>query len=394
MIIDYICPNCGKRGISIFYELKNVPVHSALLLPTREEALGYPKGNIALGFCNACGFIANVAFDPSLHEYSSRYEPTQSFSATFNSFHRKLATHLITQYNLYNKSIIEIGCGQGEFLILLCELGSNRGFGFDPAYHNGRKDKKQMNDRFTIIKDFYSENYADYKGDFVCCKMTLEHIQQTASFVSSIRRSIGNLSDTAVFFQVPNVRRILQDLAFWDIYYEHCSYFSLGSLARLFRKCSFDVIELWKDYDEQYLMIATKPTNREHGSNLAQENDITELTRDVSYFSKKYQQKLNTWKRNLQGIKQTGKKAVIWGAGSKGVAFLTTLKIQDEIEYVVDINPYKQGTYMAGTGHEIVAPEFLQAYRPDFVVVMNPVYYKEIQQYLDQIGVTADVITV
>jgi SAM-dependent methyltransferase len=380
-------------GMPVFYELEQVPAHSVLLLSTREEALAYPKGDIALGFCQTCGFIANVAFDPSLHEYSSGYEATQAFSPTFNAFAHRLATRLIDQYDLHGKDIIEIGCGQGEFLTLLCELGGNRGVGFDPAYVSGRSESSTQ-DGITFIKDFYSEKYADYHGDFVCCKMTLEHIQHTADFVSTVRHSLRDQSDTIVFFQVPDVMRTLREVAFWDIYYEHCSYFSLGSLARLFRRCGFDVMNLAREYDDQYLMIETRPGDGEGGAFLEQENDLEDLTRDVAYFSENYPHELDAWRRDLQSIRQTGRRAVIWGAGSKGVAFLTTLHIQDEIEYAVDINLYKHGTYMAGTGQEIVAPGFLREYRPDVVIVMNPIYCGEIQQDLDRIGVAAELMPV
>ncbi len=379
--------------MSIFYELKNVPVHSVLLLTSREKALDYPRGDIALGFCQTCGFISNVVFDPSLHEYSAEYEPTQGFSSTFNLFHRNLATRLIEQYDLHGKDIIEIGCGQGEFLTLLCELGNNRGIGFDPAYVSGR-NQSEASDRITFIEDFYSEKYADYRGDFVCCKMTLEHIQNTFDFVSIVRRSIGDRPDTIVFFQVPDVVRILRELAFWDIYYEHCSYFSLGSLARLFRKCGFEVIDLAREYDDQYLMIEARPGNGSDQTVLDQENDLETLKQDVTCFAENYRHKLETWQKDLQEIRQNGQRAVIWGGGSKGVAFLTTLDIQDEVEYAVDINPYKHGTYMAGTGQQIVSPEFLREYRPDVVIVMNSIYCNEIQQDLDRMGVTARLMPV
>jgi hypothetical protein len=379
--------------MSVFYELESVPVHSVLLLPTREEALDYPKGDIALGFCRVCGFISNVAFDPSLHEYSSRYEATQAFSPTFNAFARGLATRLIDQYDLHGKTIIEIGCGQGEFLTTLCELGGNCGVGFDPAY-DSRRNESEAQDRITFIRDFYSERYADYHGDFVCCRMTLEHIRHTADFVSTVRRSLGVQSNTIVFFQVPDVKRILREVAFWDIYYEHCSYFSLGSLARLFRRCGFDVVNLVREYDGQYLMIEARPGNGKGGAFLEQEDDLEDLARDVAHFSENYPHKLDAWRRDLQGIRETGRRAVIWGAGSKGVAFLTTLDIQDEIEYAVDINPYKHGTYMAGTGQEIVAPEFLREYRPDAIIIMNPIYCSEIQQDLARMGVTAELMPV
>ena len=60
------------------------------------------------------------------------------------------------------------------------------------------------------------------------------------------------------------------------------------------------------------------------------------------------------------------------------MAFLTTLKVGEECAAVIDINPHKQGTFTPGTGHPIEPPSFLGEYRPDVVVVMNPIYEKEI----------------
>jgi ABC-type enterochelin transport system substrate-binding protein len=93
-------------------------------------------------------------------------------------------------------------------------------------------------------------------------------------------------------------------------------------------------------------------------------------------------------------VKQKGQKTTIWGAGSKGVAFLTTLNVREEINYVVDINPYRQGTYMARTGQEIVSQDFLKEYNPDIIIVMNPIYVKEISQCISRMGLNPEVITV
>ncbi|UCH02446.1 MAG: class I SAM-dependent methyltransferase, partial [Candidatus Bathyarchaeota archaeon] len=172
-----VCPNCGitLRCVSPFYEVKEVPVHSCVILPTKQEARRFLRGDISLGFCKACGFIFNMYYDPSLLDYSSTYEDQQSFSPTFNAFARDLANHLIVKYNLHNKEILEIGCGKGDFLTLLCELGNNRGIGIDPAYVATRIHRKSAN-RLTFINDYYSERYANYHGDLVCCRHTLEHI--------------------------------------------------------------------------------------------------------------------------------------------------------------------------------------------------------------------------
>lgn len=395
MFAEHMCPNCGSTGMSIFYEVTNVPVHSVLLMQTREEALSITTGEIKLGFCNTCGFVSNVAFNPELHTYSSKYEATQSFSPTFNAFHRRLAESLVQRYDLYDKDIIEIGCGQGEFLILLCELGQNRGVGFDPAYSDYHLEG-EAKDQITFIKDFYSEKYAHFQGDFVCCKMTLEHIPDTAEFVSTVRRSIGNNSDTIVFFQVPSITRILQEYAFWDIYYEHCSYFSPGSLAYLFQKCGFEVLRVAEEYDGQYLMIEARPGDcRDDSFSDEPDNSDMVIQQDVANFSVNYPIKLDQWRQIIkERDSEREQRAVIWGSGSKGVAFMTTLQIKEEISYAVDINPRKQGTFMAGTGHKIVAPDFLHEIRPDLVIVMNPVYRQEIQRDLNRMGLRSQLVTV
>ena len=393
MPADQVCPNCGTTHTAVFYEIKRVPVHSVLLVTSRDEALNYPSRDIVLAFCRTCGFIYNTAFDPRVHTYAPGYEATQAFSLTFNAFQHTLAARLVEQYDLHGKDIVEIGCGLGEFLSLLCELGDNRGVGFDPAYVD-RRSADQVDERATFICDFYSEKYAHYRADFVCCKMTLEHIPQVAEFVGGVRRSLGDCSSQAVvFFQVPDVTRILRELAFWDIYYEHCSYFSPASLARLFRRCGFEVVRLAREYGQQYLMIEARVSDAQVRSDEG-DDDVVALQRDVAHFAQNYMRRLETWRCRLQDMRRRGQRVVIWGAGSKAVAFLTTLDVREDVEYAVDVNPYRQGTYMVGTGQPIVPPSFLQEYRPDVVIAMNPVYCAEIEWDLQRMDVAARLVTV
>ncbi|HRO89628.1 MAG TPA: class I SAM-dependent methyltransferase [Promineifilum sp.] len=380
--------------MSIFYTVKNVPVNSVLLVMSRDEALGFQTGDISLAACPRCGFISNIAFDEALTQYTERYEATQGYSPTFNKFHQALASDLIDQYDLRGKDIIEIGCDKGDFITMLCEMGENRGVGFDPAYVPGRHPSPAA-DRLTFIPDFYSEKYADYRADFICCKMTLEHIPNVGEFVATVRRSIGDKHETIVFFQIPNARYVLCDVAFWDVYYEHCSYFTKGSLARLFRANGFEVNKLWTVYDDQYLMIEARPTeSASAAAPLADEESPADTLKMVEYFVEHYEAKRADWQDKLREMKAAGKKAVLWGGGSKGVAFLTTLgQTLDDIAYAVDINPIKTGTFMAGTGQEIVAPSFLQEYRPDVVIIMNPVYLDEITRDLHAMGLSPEIYT-
>jgi SAM-dependent methyltransferase len=378
--------------MTIFHQLEKVPVNSVLNLMTRDQAVGFPRGDIALGFCERCGFISNTAFNPSLLEYSEEYESTQSFSPTYSAFARRQAEQLIESHNLRGKDLLEIGCGNGEILTLLCELGDNRGLGFDPAYKEGRVQGSQ-GIQVDFIKDFYSEKYSGHHADFVYCRMTLEHILDTAEFVGMVRRAIGKNQDVIVFFQVPDATRILQDCAFEDIYYEHCSYFSPGSLARLFRNCGFEVLSLETGYDGQYAMIDARPVIGGSSAILPEEEDLEQLYSLIKDFPKKFQKKLAGWRNRLDKSYTNGRWVVLWGSGSKVVTFLTTLGLADEIEYVVDINPHRQGHYMAGTGHKIVAPDFLKEYKPNIVIAMNAIYKKEIQKDLKNLGLSPEILT-
>lgn len=387
------CPACGATSMKIFYSLENIPVHSVRLLWSREEALQFPTGKMDLAHCTVCGFICNLSYDPALQDYSAEYESTQAYSPTFNSFAYRLASQLVDRYDLHGKEIIEIGCGQGEFISLLSELGGNRGTGFDPAYTPERSAVKPGS-QVEIIADEYSERYTDRKADFICCKMTLEHIRDVAEFIGTVRRAISNHNETAVFFQVPNVDRVLKEIAFWDIYYEHCSYFSLGSMSRLFRGQGFEVRDLWLDYGDQYLMIDARPADKPTPPGLPQENDLETVDTLVSDFTHWIPLELERWRQTVRGAVEQGEKVVLWGSGSKGVAFLTTLGLCEEIEYTVDINPNKHNTYMARTGQQVVSPVFLETYRPDLVILMNPLYRQEVTSDLNRRGLQPRIISV
>lgn len=385
-----ICPACGGSSTELFHEVRNVPVNSCILVPSREEAVGFGRGDLRLAFCSGCGFIWNTAFDRALAEYSGRYEETQGYSPRFVAFARDLAQDWIDRHGLRDRTVLEIGCGKGEFLQMLCEIGPNDGIGIDPSYHPDRL-VGEATARMRFIQDFYSEAYSDLSADAVVCRHTLEHIPHVEEFVRSVRRALGDRHSTVVLFELPDVYRVLEEIAFWDIYYEHCSYFTLGSLTRLFRRAGFEPVRLSVEFDDQYLILEAFPTDSPSSAYLAGEDDLEATGKAVRRFAQEYPATINRWKSELHELSSAGRKVVIWGAGSKGVSYLTTLGVVDEIPYAVDVNPHKHGMFMAGTGQEIVSPDFLRSYQPDDVVVMNPIYVDEITAMLRDLGLDPEV---
>lgn len=386
------CPACGGLRARSFYRASGVPVNSSVLLESRDEALAFPTGEMDLCLCPDCGFVYNRAFESDAVEYSARYEQPQGFSGTFSAFSAALADELIDRYDLRGKRVLEIGCGNGDFLALLCDRGGNVGTGFDPAFA-AQRSQVANSDGVTVVTDYFSEAYATGDADFVCCKMTLEHIPAVKSFVEMVRQAAAQRSDTVVFFQVPDLSLILDEREFWDIYYEHCSYFTPESLARLFALTGFTVRRVWTGYGDQYLMIEAVSS----GAPVKPEEDslaLDTLVTKVDAFARQVPDTIERWKKEIRKLAAAEKKVVLWGSGSKAVSFLTTIGIAGELRYVVDINPHRQGMFMPGTGHEIVAPESLVDYQPDVVIIMNPIYRDEISRELQSMGVRSDLRTV
>ncbi len=369
-----------------------MPVHCNLLWKTRHEALQTPKGDIQLEFCRQCGHAFNMAFNPDLMQYDQDYENSLHGSPRFQEYAKSAAANLVARYDLHDKVIIEIGCGRGDFLMLLCELRGNRGVGFDPSYTIKRASGVGK-ERITFFQDFYSERYADYKADLICCRHVLEHIHRPREFLATVRRAIGDRLETVVYFEVPNIKFTLSDLSIWDLIYEHYSYFSAGSLKHLFDSCGFAVHNCTEAYAGQFLSLEALPVKDSTASKLDQWDGLEEMTREVTALAERYQSKVSAWQRELEKIVSAGKRAVVWGAGSKGVTFLNIMQSSHQNEYIVDINPIKQGKYIAGTGQEIVSPEMLLDYRPDIVIVMNPIYLEEIRRHLQKIGLSPTLLS-
>ncbi len=381
------CPLCEAPKLEQFFDASDVPVQLNVLWSTRDQALQCPRGSIRLAFCANCGCITNVAFQPSQVTYDTTYENSLHFSHSFQEYAQALVEDLVGRHNLRDKVIVEIGCGKGEFLAMLCRFGNNQGIGFDPAYVDARGDTAAGRG-IKFVRETYFDAYGGSSCDFVCCRHVLEHVPDPKEFVSSIRRAVNHNPHTVVFFEVPNALFTLQDGGMWDVIYPHCFYFAPSSLRLLFASCGFDVMRLREGFGGQYLCIEAL-TGQPKGGNHWQRNnekELQSLRHGVHKFGENYARRVEELSRILSQLRRSGKRAVVWGAGAKGVSFLNRFRHLEAVEYVVDINPHKHGNFVSGTGQQIMPPDFLKAYRPDAIVVTNPHYREEIARQLQGLG--------
>jgi len=399
------CPVCGSKKGRVIYTALHVPTHSVRLINDAESALTVDKGNIRLCACEACGFVWNLDFQPELMHYDQDYEETQGFSDTFNLFQKEMASQLVDRFELKGKSVLEIGCGKGELLTQLLELGISQGFGYDPSF---KADRLVHDSRLSFVTDFFPPKTTQPvpNADVYWCKMTLEHIplpgdfiQQLASHISD--GQVGN-KQALLIFQVPALERILEEVAYWDIYYEHCNYFSRNSLYTLFAKRGFEVLEISSQFNDQYHTIVVKP-------NSATPNNSTsaspELITQINRFETEVKATLSRWETTLSqaalarssnnsintGDSENGG-LLIWGAASKAVGLLNALPTLRDGIRLVDINPYKHGTYLPSTNLKIEAPDTIKKQHFECILVANPVYREEVEAMLKSLNVSGKLI--
>lgn len=386
------CPCCGESRNATFLFAEAVPVQNTTLFRDPRRARAVPLGDLDIRVCHGCGLIFNAAFEESLDLYDTDYEETQGFSPTFRAFHRRVAETVRQRYCLEGRRILEIGCGKGEFLALLCENGANTGVGLDPAFLPHRHPDPG-NPALEFRNEWFRRGDRIEDFDLVCSKMTLEHIPSVSSFMQALVEGLGS-RPCGVFFQVPETRRILREVAFWDIFYEHCAYFTRESLAYLFAQAGLRVDEVWTDFDDQYLLIAASWEGKPSPRPARPDPRASGLLDAVSAFRKAFGELRQSWLAHFRQLRESGRRLVIWGGASKTVSFLSFVGTGGVVEAAVDINPNKQGTFLPGTGLPILAPEALPAYRPDQVLVMNPVYTEEIRAELERVGCFPELIDI
>jgi SAM-dependent methyltransferase len=350
------CKLCKSDNLSIIYTASDIPVFQNKVYKTVIEAENAMTGNVKLAMCQHCGFVFNTDFDHTMMNYDEQYQNEQAHSAYFQKYLGELI-NLLTEKKFHKKKIIEIGCGKGFFLEMLLESGFDV-VGFDPAY-GGEKS--------YVIKDYYSDKYAYLDADLIILRHTLEHIQEPLQFLTAIADSAR--PDAKIFIEVPSFEWILNQNAFWDIFHEHCNYFTVQSIANLFQNSEQGLL-----FNDQYMYLIAdlKDLRKQVTPSEVQFPDL-KASRLLELY-KFY----NEFVRNHPGL-------MVWGAGAKGVTFANLTDPERKyISNLVDISPEKQGRYIARAGHFIISPVQLTGNKAGEILVMNDNYYHEIENQIKE----------
>ena len=388
------CPICSSPKILPVVELPPVPIDTCRMWSSRAGARSALKAPIILSRCGNCSHVFNRTYDDELAElaqYEEEYENSQMFSPRFRQYAEELSDQLIAKYDLHQKKIVEIGGGRGEFLRIICDRGNNVGVSFGPSYKPQPGDDIPANVRF--VPDYYTENYVSEPADLIICRHVLEHFSKPREFITTVRKAVGDRKDLVVCFEVPNGNFILREQVYWELIYQHCSYFTERSLVTLFVECGFGVCDVKERFGGQFLTIEAFGASSDAAPKYAWWGGDEATAALCEALGPAFSASVAKWSDCLAQQRVNGRRAIAWGAGAKAVTFLNIVDPAGAvISHVVDVNPRKTGHFIGGSGQEIIAASAVSELAPDVVVLMNPIYREEIGSILRSLGLDPELL--
>lgn len=378
------CSLCQSKSIERVFHLAQVPTQDGVMYDSHSGAKSAPQGGIELILCKDCGYIENIGYEDKKVGFDE-YDFSLSFSPLFSNFIDQLTEELIEKHELWGKSVLEVGCGDGYFLKNICRKAKAWGIGIDPGYMVNKDTLGNWDP--IIIRDYYDEKHAMVKPDIIFSRHVLNVCHNPFELLKTVRKNLENHRDCTVYFEVPDANYTFGEKVLWNVVFEHKSWFTADSLSLMFEAAGFEVTSTGLCWNDEYLMLEAKPRDLDKPyKSRTDKKRIQAFVNKVKEFSQFVGAIQTESKARLSEISKSEKKTVMWGAGARGISFLNMFKINGLVECVVDINPLRQGKFMPISAHKVVAPDELKSINPDLIIINNPTYAKEIMDQSRKIG--------
>jgi hypothetical protein len=340
-------------GYREVYRAEQLPVLQNRMFTSERTARECARGNVVLVQSQATGLIFNHAFRAELVEYDADYQNEQGLSTAF-ARHLDAVLAVIGRH-FAGTSLIEVGCGKGLFLERLLAGGFDV-TGLDPTYEGTSS---------RVIRKFFTPEVG-IRADGIVLRHVLEHVADPVAFLRGLSEANGGHGK--IYIEVPCLEWIARQHAWFDVFYEHVNYFRLVDFERMFGTLH----EAGHCFAGQYLYavadLATLRTPRRPPGD--------EFTLPLGFMAS-----IDACSARL-AAQPAGSARAVWGGASKGVIFALFMeRAGARIDTVIDINPAKQGRFLAATGIRVQSPEEAMAHLPAGadVLVMNSNYLQEIE---------------
>jgi SAM-dependent methyltransferase len=351
-----VCRLCANELFeSPLLHFENMP-KSAQYLPNNQTVLNDRGIPLDIYQCSGCGLV-QLTIEPV--PYYKEVIRATAFSESMIQFRKNQFDTFLNRFDLNQagKKIIEIGCGNGEFLKLLMQFELDV-YGIE---WSDTSVNECIHNSLNVAKAFIGSANDIISGGPFDSFLMMSFLEHLPAPNATLRGIYNNLSDHAVgIVEVPNYDMILQKNLFSEFIPDHLSYFTRKTICLALEINGFDILAcdtIWHDYIVS--VVVRKRTSQALHAFIEERN---RLTKDLHSFIERFP------KRRVS----------IWGAGHQSFAVIALTGIADHIRYIVDSAPFKQGKFSPATHLPIVSPDYLVQDPVDAVIVLAGSYSDEV----------------
>ena len=333
-----------------------VPANASRFFSEESIAVKQPLAKVQLAYDLTNSILINAEYQSKLINYDSQYcTSVQDINGAYSS---PTIKYIFKEVDLYqpNLKVIDIGCGQGEFVN---ELRTKKvvAYGFDPCL----KENKDY-----LFKRYYTPE--DMQADLFIMRCVLPHISDPFTFVDSIFK-FNPKSSILIEFQ--RLEFIIQNKLWYQISHDHVNMFTIEDFLR------YKVLKsgMFSNGEWGWVLIKRRDSEMKMAKKLIPELLVLE----------KELVKLMGIKQNfLKAISQIESPIAVWGAAGKGTVLVHAMKKARGLIHVIDVDQNKENKYMEGSGCRIISHNIaMKELDPDsLILVSNPNHLQEVTDYV------------
>ncbi len=353
------CPACGYTVAKMIFDAGIKPLATIAWAETETEAKAVQAFKQEYIQCLNCAHVWNHLFDWEYVPYGNKPNKMYNNGSQWKK-HIEYLKKWLSDKIPTNPTVVDIGCGDGSFLISMAEQYGSKGkfLGFDPS---GDVDPEQKEITFNRALFLPLEDTKNYKPDLFVMRHVIEHLTAPSSFLHSLAWGASNYEKpTYLYCEVPCIDRVFETGRLADFYYEHPSQFTTSSFTRMLSTAG-NIIDIIHAYDGEVIcgLVELTPSAEQ-----------TKISNSAGMYCLATSTSIHRIRRELEDLISKGESIAIWGGTGKCASFMHHYQMScKDIPLVVDSDERKWGTFVPGIGQEIKCPSYLLEHPVDILIV-------------------------